>query len=224
MGQHFSYDEVFPLIARVITERSRITADYVSHDEITTELVRDPGAAAILARIAPPGDSNDDTRLRASNMVAWFSQQITVGRSAWEPCFERTRRQGTYAYRPITATPGVLGFDPEVQAIEGEPRLVSHFRRERDRSLVEQKKAAVLNESGRLRCEACGFDFREAYPAIGIDFAEVHHNQPLSDVLTETVTRLEDLSLLCANCHRMIHRTQPLNSVAEFRMHLGPAV
>jgi putative restriction endonuclease len=30
-------------------------------------------------------------------------------------------------------------------------------------------------------------------------------------------TRLEDLALLCANCHRMIHRASPWLSVEELR-------
>jgi 5-methylcytosine-specific restriction protein A len=30
-------------------------------------------------------------------------------------------------------------------------------------------------------------------------------------------TRLADLAILCANCHRMIHKTRPLMSVEEFK-------
>jgi 5-methylcytosine-specific restriction protein A len=29
-------------------------------------------------------------------------------------------------------------------------------------------------------------------------------------------TPLHDLAILCANCHRMIHRTHPMISVEEF--------
>jgi predicted HNH restriction endonuclease len=28
---------------------------------------------------------------------------------------------------------------------------------------------------------------------------------------------LDDLAIVCSNCHRMIHRTRPMMSVEEFR-------
>ena len=46
-------------------------------------------------------------------------------------------------------------------------------------------------------------------------FAEVHHVRLL--YLGETVTRLEDLVVLCANCHRIAHRMSPLPTLAGLR-------
>jgi hypothetical protein len=204
----FSHGEVFPIIARIAASQN--SADYMSHRDIAGALVRDPEARAILDR---EGGNVDQ---RASNMVAWFSQQFTVGRNPWAPFFERTRRGGAYAYRAVTVVPAPLGGDPEITAVEGEPRLVSHLRRERDRALSDAKKRATIEATRRLRCEACGFDARRVYPWLEIDFAEVHHNVPLSDAESPVETALTDLSVLCANCHRMIHRTKPMLSVAEF--------
>jgi hypothetical protein len=34
---------------------------------------------------------------------------------------------------------------------------------------------------------------------------------------------LADLAVLCANCHRMIHKTRPLMPVEEFRRLVAPA-
>nr|WP_251135773.1 HNH endonuclease [Exiguobacterium sp. s133] len=54
---------------------------------------------------------------------------------------------------------------------------------------------------------ACGFNFEEAYGEHGKNFIEVHHVKALS-TLDEAV-RIDpevDLTPLCANCHRMIHR------------------
>ncbi|WP_405847976.1 HNH endonuclease [Streptomyces niveus] len=42
--------------------------------------------------------------------------------------------------------------------------------------------------------------------ALGADCIEVHHLLPLH-VAGPRETRLEDLALLCANCHRMCHRS-----------------
>jgi hypothetical protein len=223
MGQYFSLPEVFPLIARIIVERHLVTGDYVSHDEIAAALLNDPDSASILARVET-SELDAEPKPIAANMVAWFSQQVTVARNEWAGGFDRIKRGGKYAYRPVTAMDNVFGAEPEAQAIEGDLRLVAHLRRERSRALVEAKKAAVIEATGRLQCEACGFDFREKYPTIGAGFAEIHHNRPLADMLGQTITRLQDLCVLCANCHRMIHRTRPMNSLREFRRHLAPSV
>jgi hypothetical protein len=47
---------------------------------------------------------------RASNMVSWFSQRITVGESDWERAFERRRVDCLWAYKPC-AQPN--GEDPD---------------------------------------------------------------------------------------------------------------
>ena len=107
--------------------------------------------------------------------------------------------------------------DVDMEAIEGEPRLAHHVRRERNQRIVEQKRADQLTRTGRLRCEACGFDFREQYPGIGEDFCEVHHNRPLAEATGRRGTRAADLAILCSNCHRMIHRVRPLPTLEQFR-------
>lgn len=98
---------------------------------------------------------------------------------------------------------------------EGAARLVSHLRRERNRVLVNAKKAATLKTKGRLCCEVCGFDFSATYGPLGDDFCEVHHLVPLSTSSESVTTTLDDLAVLCSNCHRIIHRSTPMLSVAE---------
>lgn len=98
---------------------------------------------------------------------------------------------------------------------EGAARLVSHLRRERNRAIVEAKKAATLNAKGRLCCEVCGFDFAATYGAHGEGFCEVHHLAPLSAASDSVTTTLDDLAILCSNCHRTIHRSDPILSVSQ---------
>lgn len=98
---------------------------------------------------------------------------------------------------------------------EGAARLVSHLRRERNRVLVDAKKAATLSANGSLCCEACGFDFSATYGALGEGFCEVHHLVPLSASSESVTTTLDDLAVLCSNCHRVIHRSTPMLSVVE---------
>ena len=104
---------------------------------------------------------------------------------------------------------------PDYEALEGKPRLVQHLRRERDRSLVKRKKVEVLRQSGRLLCEVCSFDFKAFYGSIGEGFCEAHHNKPLSSENGERKTSLSDLAILCSNCHRVIHLTDPMMNVKE---------
>ena len=100
---------------------------------------------------------------------------------------------------------------------EGSRQWVQHFSRERRPEIVTAKKAQVLKATGGLKCEVCEFDFKERYGPIGEGFCEVHHKVPLSSLNEETETKLEDLAILCSNCHRMIHRTKPMSGVNELK-------
>ena len=92
------------------------------------------------------------------------------------------------------------------EAIEGRLRTVTHINRERDPRLRQKKINKVLAEKGRLACEACGFDFATRYGDHGEGFIEVHHTQPLATLTEASRITLDDLALLCSNCHRMVHR------------------
>jgi hypothetical protein len=96
-----------------------------------------------------------------------------------------------------------------VSAVEGTLQLKSHYRRERSRKLISEKKEQYKRLNGLLGCEICGLSFVEIYPkSLGEDFIEVHHKTPLSQIESTIRTTLDDLLLVCANCHRMIHRTK----------------
>lgn len=103
----------------------------------------------------------------------------------------------------------------EVDAPEGRILTVMHHSRERSRKIIQAKKKAVLTKTGRLACEACGFDFAQQYGDRGQGFIECHHIKPLCDLPKETRTRLDDLALVCANCHRMIHAQRPWLNIEE---------
>ncbi|NUP07981.1 MAG: hypothetical protein HOW73_18195 [Polyangiaceae bacterium] len=105
-------------------------------------------------------------------------------------------------------------------AEEGEFVTVLHRRRERDRGIVAAKKAEALRATGSLHCEVCQFDFEQVYGERGEDCCEVHHLDPLGARDGSRRTKLEDLAILCANCHRMVHRA-PLLTPAELRSELA---
>lgn len=103
---------------------------------------------------------------------------------------------------------------------EGELVLRVHKCRERDGTVPRKKKEAVLAATGRLDCEVCGFDFSEHYGELGTGFAECHHRRPLSELTASRRTTQKDLAIVCANCHRMLHRAKPWLTVEELRLRL----
>jgi 5-methylcytosine-specific restriction enzyme A len=92
-----------------------------------------------------------------------------------------------------------------------------HKIRERSPAVSKKKKDEVLKKTGRLECKVCGFDFHEFYGDIGYGVAECHHTKPVLELKKGEKTNLSDLSIVCANCHRIIHLSKPMLSVAELR-------
>lgn len=115
--------------------------------------------------------------------------------------------------------PGITG---EI-AFEGGVALATHLRRERSRQLTEAKRRAQIAELGRLQCEGCDLTSETLPAKIGEACFEVHHRVPLGTRQAASETRLADLAILCANCHRMIHRTNPLMVFEELRRVRGLA-
>lgn len=102
----------------------------------------------------------------------------------------------------------------EVVRSEGGTKLRTHRVRERNRQLVSDKKRVVMQQFGRLSCEACGFDFEKFYRERGKAFAECHHRVPISAHETRVHNTVDALAIVCANCHRMLHR-RPWITVEE---------
>ncbi|NIJ45276.1 putative HNH restriction endonuclease [Wenyingzhuangia heitensis] len=83
---------------------------------------------------------------------------------------------------------------------EGKELFRKHRVRERDSSLTYRKKQIAI-KNGNLECEVCNFSFQDIYEQ---DYIECHHKTPIFK--GERITKLEDLALVCSNCHRMLHR------------------
>ena len=101
--------------------------------------------------------------------------------------------------------------------IEGAILEKQHKYKERNPKVVRAKKALVLKEKGYLQCEACDFIFKDKYGEIGDGYIECHHIVPLADIDVQKETKISDLALVCANCHRMLHRKKPMVAVQELK-------
>ncbi len=102
---------------------------------------------------------------------------------------------------------------------EGKSKQIYTTKYERNsRSRNEAIRINRNKNKGRLRCDACGFDFEVVYGERGANLIEVHHNQPLYLYGEQEVNFEKDLDCLCSNCHRIIHcRRSEIITVDELK-------
>ncbi|BBE34805.1 MrcB family domain-containing protein [Sphingosinicella microcystinivorans] len=105
--------------------------------------------------------------------------------------------------------------DEQESDAEDARTLREHKRIERNRRLA--KKAKTIHG---YACKACGFDFAKKYGKIGEGFIEAHHLLPLAKLKGQKVplNAKKDFTVLCSNCHRMIHKTEMVGDVVNFRI------
>lgn len=119
------------------------------------------------------------------------------------------------ATKDLVSTSASAEEDDEVGlGTEDLTNLREHKRVERNRKLAEQAK-----KLHGYTCQACGFDFEKHYGDIGHGFIEAHHLTPLHTLKGQKVSLnpKHDFAVLCANCHRMIHKSEFVNRVEDFR-------
>jgi 5-methylcytosine-specific restriction enzyme A len=134
------------------------------------------------------------------------------------------RDQLTAEHKGEAAEAGILADnvdDEDFEAPEGRILTRLHRQRERNRTLVAAKKQRALALAGNLKCEACGFDFVATYGERGQGFMECHHIKPVETLTENSRTKVTDLALVCANCHRMIHAKRPWLSIDALRATLA---
>lgn len=97
-----------------------------------------------------------------------------------------------------------------------------HRYRERDHGLVAKAKELFIAKHGRLFCEVCQWSPEVFFgPQLRDKVIEAHHDVPLSSHHHGGQTRVQDLRMLCPNCHRAIHTIRPWQMVDDFRARFG---
>lgn len=110
------------------------------------------------------------------------------------------------------------------EAITGtEGRILTriHSYRERDRTFVAKVKRHYKKAHGKIICEGCGLDPSEKYGADGERCIEAHHRIPIQELQPDSITREEDIALICASCHRIVHTRYPCLTIDELKALLG---
>lgn len=113
--------------------------------------------------------------------------------------------------------------DVEQELPEGRLLTALHIRRERN-PRVRQLLLDARRQDG-FRCEICDISRPDLAMSMQEAMFEAHHLVPLAEA-GERKTRLSDLALLCACCHRLIHHVMISRStwvsIAETRAMIVP--
>lgn len=127
------------------------------------------------------------------------------------PDFNSFPKLKTLKYRPSKEK-------QEYYTVEGVIVERIYKDRKRDRKLIQLKINQHLEKNGNLNCEICGFSFENIYGLVGEKFCEVHHIRVLSENNEGELTiTLDDLAILCSNCHRVIHKKRPAYTINEVK-------
>jgi predicted HNH restriction endonuclease len=86
--------------------------------------------------------------------------------------------------------------------IEGAEILVTHKRYERNTALIRRVKGSRDNV-----CEICNMSFPISYD---VEYIEAHHKIQLSQA-GMVANHENDIALLCANCHRVVHKKMAID-------------
>lgn len=112
---------------------------------------------------------------------------------------------------PLETTPNGSEFDRGLP--EGARTRIEVNRYERSPA----NRAACIAHYG-LECRGCGLRFEDVYGELGAGYIQVHHRVPVSKLgHNYIVNPVTDLVPVCANCHAMLHRTDPPGNVEALR-------
>lgn len=101
-------------------------------------------------------------------------------------------------------------------SVEEKRRYSLHRRLDR-----RANRAKVFRAHGSDECQACTFRFEDKFGPLGAGYFEAHHLTPLSSLSPGEVRKYDyktDFAILCANCHRMIHRLDDSSDLDQLRM------
>lgn len=103
-----------------------------------------------------------------------------------------------------------VDIEDDIKGIEGKLLTRIHSYKERDKAFAKKAKTYYRKKhGGKLVCEACGLDPVELYGTNGERCIEAHHKIPIEELQPDSVTRIEDMAMVCASCHRIIHTERP---------------
>lgn len=126
-------------------------------------------------------------------------------------------------YRILVFRGGIdAAYDAPDEGGPGDDSTILEKRQYRMHRRIERNPvaAAKAKKHHGSRCQACRTSFGEIYGSLGEGYIEAHHLRPLSALEEGEVTTYDvvtDFAVLCANCHRMIHRLEDVSDLAKLK-------
>jgi hypothetical protein len=135
-----------------------------------------------------------------------FNPPITLNAFDWFPLLMSEQRNFSLGFNRIRRTEVITGLEElvtkhsaihiaEESDIEGtktETRRITSKRSRRLRDLALQAASGV--------CSVCERDYSKVLDGRGVRVLQVHHRRQLASLDAPTLTKLEDLAVVCSNC------------------------
>ncbi len=168
--------------------------------------------------LSPSSPSNDTSFYEVGNIYAKFypkdrlpsEDQLITDLHAIMGLYEQLK----FANEMASMGPEPEDDEPPNLHFEDATQFRMHKKIERNPALTKDVKKLQ-----GFTCQICGMTFEERYGEIGRGFIEAHHLRPLATIKGEKVAYdpRRDFAVLCANCHRMVHRSGILDDMGKFR-------
>tara|TARA_B110000503_G_scaffold2662_1_gene3566 strand:+ start:592 stop:1368 length:777 start_codon:yes stop_codon:yes gene_type:complete len=126
----------------------------------------------------------------------WRSAVRRVEKEVYEDILSQAKMS-----TPVRSLPKLSGEFESYEPIEGAKKI--RFTTYYERNPFYRKRALEIHG---FSCMVCSFNFEKEYGELGKGFIHVHHNKPVSQNEVGIINPETDLSVLCPNCHAMIHR------------------
>jgi len=225
-GQHF-YLSLNQATTEVRKEAARHYTDVLeSRAELAREVLEPYGTDDLLLGPLQLSGSGDLTRGYCAGNIAAFEYrrgQLPSEAGLTQDLLRLLSLYQTY----LLVRRGDLGQEEElpsdIDSATEARRFRWHRRAERNRSLA----IAAKKFHGTV-CMVCGFDFEARYGELGSGYIEAHHVVPFAELAKEPepvlLNPMTDFVVVCANCHRMLHRRSPALSPTQLKAALRPVM
>jgi 5-methylcytosine-specific restriction protein A len=174
--------------------------------------------------LRPSHTANPSTFYEAGNVCSVFYQSKRIPRDS---ALKDTLLAMLDVYERAVDHESVPPLPDQLPVVHGATSHTEDGTKTRLHDRIERnpKLAAEAKRVHGFKCQACGFDYSKTYGAIGNKYIEAHHLIPLASLKGRKIALdpKADFAVLCASCHRMIHRTKFVSDIAGFKAtHLGP--
>jgi len=113
-------------------------------------------------------------------------------------------------YEILSYNEGLPTTQAEIENDEEHYKGVEDLRKFRFHKRIERNAqlAKKVKKVQGYTCKACLINFEKVYGELGCKFIEAHHLKPVSELDKDKVELdvRKDFTVLCSNCHSMIHR------------------